>query len=136
MTDPANEHPSVERILQGGTAMKASTKRKLIDVVLCILIFSQLVQWFQEFFSYVVMILVSLVYIVCYRIARKAAEPDFMFYFWMWVPTAISVIIPIVVGIISEKEEGVLSQLLSVLPVVSLLIPGIILIWLRSEMDG
>ncbi len=109
--------------------MTLLTARRLIDVVIIFLILSHIVSWVEGLSPSVVSILVSLTYLLSYRMARGTIEPNFTYYLWMWLPTILFVIAPIIWDLRSGEETSLLGSLISALPLFSLILPvGLLLI--------
>ncbi len=103
--------------------------RRLVDVVIIILILSYIVSWVEGLSPAVVSILISLVYLLSYRMARKTIDPSFSYYIWMWIPTILFVIAPVLWSLRTNDDATLFNSLIAALPLFSLILPiGLLLI--------
>ncbi len=51
--------------------------RRLVDLVIIFLILSHMIAWIEELSPTVISILISLVYLLSYRMARGSIDPNF-----------------------------------------------------------
>lgn len=115
--------------------MLRKKQKRIIDVLIVIVIVTQLVQWLQDYWYSALSLLGSLTYILCYRMARKSVVVNWRYYFWMWVPTCLFVIMPTCYSLFTETT-GTLTSLFLALPLFSLLLPVALLFWLRATLKA
>ncbi|MFQ5659684.1 MAG: hypothetical protein ACE5GZ_04615 [Gammaproteobacteria bacterium] len=112
--------------------MTLLTARRLVDTVIIFMILSFVGSWVKGLSPSVVSILVSLTYLLSYRMARQKITVSFSYYAWMWSPTILFVVIPVFWDIRTSNDFNFISAMASALPLFSLIIPVGLLLIVRS----
>lgn len=106
--------------------------RHIIDALIVIVVITQLTQWLQIYAHVAFSLASGIVYVICYKMARKSVNPNWRYYLWMWLPTFLVIIAPSTYSFFSSEQSILLSVFLS-LPIFSLLLPLALLLWLRRR---
>ncbi len=112
--------------------MTLLTARRLVDLVIILLILSYLISWVEGLSLSIASILMALVYLLSYRMARQSIDPNMTYYIWMWVPTILFVVAPVIWSLMVDKDYNLFTNLLLALPLFSLILPVGLLFIVRA----
>ncbi|MDA7816618.1 hypothetical protein N9A28_00325 [Sulfurimonas sp.] len=115
--------------------MQSKTLRTMIDLVIALVIFNFAIELLSNLTSTLGGVLMSIIYILFYKLARKSLDnPPISYYVFMWIPTILFIVLPILYSLTTEESNTLLSTILS-LPWLNLLIPIALLFIVRDELN-